>query len=42
MLVLVNVKEIQVKELYKMVFYYKMDMLLAETNQGKILECETN
>ena len=46
LLVFVNVKnylsEIQVKELYKTAFYYKMNLLLVEAHQGKSLECEKN
>lgn len=46
LLVFVNVKnylsEIQVKELYKTAFYYKMNLLLVEAHQGNSLECEKN
>ena len=46
LLVFVNVKnylsETQIKELYKTVFYYKVNLLLVEAHQGKNLECEKN
>ena len=46
LLVFVNVKnylsETQIKELYKIAFYYKMNLLLVEAHQGKNLECEKN
>ena len=46
LLVFVNVKnylsEMQIKELYKTAFYYKMNLLLVEAHQGKVLECEKN
>lgn len=44
LLVFINVKnylsEMQIKELYKATFYYKINLLLVEAHQGKNLECE--
>lgn len=34
--------EMQIKELYKATFYYKINLLLVEAHQGKNLECEKN
>ena len=46
LLVFINVKnylsEMQIKELYKATFYYKINLLLVEAHQGKNLECEKN